>query len=142
MQIGLLDERARRHREIIIRAYEAQIARDWETFYSVFDPDMEFVEADSLPYGGTYRGLDAFREGNALMLSHWAPFNTEIEEITVGGDLACIHWHITGAARATGTPVDFPLISLWRFRNEKVIELRPFYFDTAMICRALGVSAA
>lgn len=142
VRAGSLDLQAQRHREIVLRAYAAQAIRDWDSFYAVFDADIQFIEADSLPYGGIYHGLDGFREGTAIMLGYWDPFKAELVEVTVGGDLAILCFEVTGVARATGTSVDFPLTSLWRFRDEKVIEVRPFYFDTAMICQVLGVASA
>lgn len=50
------------NRDLVVGALEAAQAGDMETFMAALHPEIEVLEPDYLPYGGTYRGHDGFLE--------------------------------------------------------------------------------
>jgi len=119
---------ANRHR--VRLAYAALARGDEEGFYSTFSPDVVMHEAESLPYGGVYQGIEGLKRGVANMFAAWREMKYSVEEITAGGDLVFVYLHVRGTAPDTGESLVFPVAELWRFRNGQAIEFRPIYWDT------------
>ncbi len=46
------------------------------------------------------------------------------------GDLAAVILDGTGSSRKTGKTFSMQLVEVWRFSGDKIVELRPFYWDT------------
>ena len=44
------------------RFVAALSAGDWDTGASLMHPDFELREPDALPYGGTYKGIEGFKQ--------------------------------------------------------------------------------
>ena len=57
--IPVLDEVAERNRRTLLDALDKLFAGDVDGFLSIYDPDVVFHEASSLPYGGAHKGLAA-----------------------------------------------------------------------------------
>ena len=125
-----IDDIARKNRLSLIRAYEAQLAGDLDTWWDIFDPDVEFFEAESLPYGCSSKGLEAAKQGVAGMFSAWSHLCVVIEEFATAGDLVICYIHMTATSRKTGEIYEGPVAETFRFRNGKVVEWRPIYWDT------------
>jgi ketosteroid isomerase-like protein len=119
-------------------AYAAAARGDWETFMKEVTDETEFHEAPSLPYGGTYRGLADILRGAKWMAGAWEDFKFQILQYTAGGDLVVVHVLISGMGRKTGKSFSMPIMEMWRFKDGKVTELRPFYFDTHRCVECFG----
>lgn len=124
---------ARDNRRTLIRAYEAQLAGDLDSWWSIFDPDVEFHEAESLPYGCSLKGLAAAQRGMAGMFAAWTHVDVEFEQFTAAGDLVIAYLRMRATSRKSGKVYDAPTAELFRFRNGKVIEWRPIYWDTHLV---------
>ncbi len=61
----------------------------------------------------------------------WTSLEVKDSRFYVDGDVACSHPHVYAVARATGQAVDWPLLQLFKVRDDKILELRPFHWDTA-----------
>jgi uncharacterized protein len=96
----------------------------------VFADDVELHEADSLPYGGVYKGIEAFKKGIGIMFDAWSDLEFHIEQFTAGGDLVIIYMQLRATGKTTGKTFSFPVAEVWRFRDGKVVEMRPIYWDT------------
>jgi ketosteroid isomerase-like protein len=118
------------HRQLVLNAYAAISSGDLDAFYSCFHEDVVLHEAESLPYGGCYRGLAELKHGVAKVFDAWADFRFHVEEVAAAGDMAFVYLHGCGTGKKTGKTFAFPFVEVWRFRQGKVIELRPFYWDT------------
>ena len=112
---------------------------DVATMTDMLDPEFEVVEADSLPYGGTYRGLDGWLTLSKAVVTTWAGFRlTLLGYAGESDDSLVVHFAITGRSRATGTPFDTRVLEYWRFRDGKLLRIDPFYFDTHLLVAANG----
>src|SRR5271154_6594749 len=113
--------------------YTALMDGDADRALSVFSEDIVLREAASLPYGGTHRGREAFIAalGGATKfvdLEHIA-----LEHLIVDGERAAafVSYHPPGSP--DGEPqycIDWLVI-----RDGKIVELMPFYFDTATMLK-------
>jgi uncharacterized protein len=121
-------------------AYEASARGDWGAFMKLggISDETEFHEAGSLPYGGTYRGEADIIRGATLMGRAWESFTFQVLGFCAGGDLVIAHVLISGIGRKTGKSFSMPVMEMWRFRDGKAIELRPFYWDTHRCVECFG----
>ena len=134
-----LSDTANRNRTALMQAYAALPVGDTEKWWSYFDPDVEFHEAPSLPYGQSTKGLEAAKQGMGDMFTAWKHINVRVEEFTAAGDLVIIYLHLTATSRKTGEVYAGPVAELFRFRNDKIIEWRPIYWDTHLVRKTCGV---
>jgi ketosteroid isomerase-like protein len=136
---GLTDE-ARRNREILAEAYRATLAGNPNALTELLDPDVKFYEAAGLPYGVEAIGITGALKGVAAMFGAWTHLRCEFQEYLAGGDLVIAYMWMTGTARATGQIYEGPNAELWRFKNGKVIEWRPIYWDTHRVRQVCGLA--
>jgi ketosteroid isomerase-like protein len=131
-------EKAAKNRAILLGAYDALASGDIESFWAIFDPDVVFHEASSLPYGGAHRGLAAVREAVGSMSAAYSKMHTAFEAILFGGDIALAYQTIDFRVKANGNSGSLPVAELYRFRDGKVIEWRALYFDPNVVAQAIA----
>ncbi|MBB4858740.1 ketosteroid isomerase-like protein [Novosphingobium chloroacetimidivorans] len=95
-------------------------------------------EPQSLPYGGVYRGKAAFRKALVRVLATWADLDFTIVNYAAGGDEVIVHIYLSGAGARTGRSFGMQVLELWRLRDGKIVELRPFLFDSGRMAWAHG----
>jgi len=125
------------NRQVFVGCYEAARAGDWERFKSYLDPVVELHEAASLPYGGVCKGPDRVVACLQTMFSTWANVEFALDQMLVGRDLGFVLFDVSFTARG-GAVVHIPVVELWRIRDAKLTEIRPFYFDTNAVRNALA----
>jgi len=125
------------NREVFVGCYEAARAGDWERFKSYLDPVVELHEAASLPYGGVCKGPDRVVACLQAMFSAWGSVEFVLDRMLVGHDLGFVLFDVRFTARS-GAVVHIPVVELWRIRDAKLTEIRPFYFDTNAVRNALA----
>ena len=135
-KLGLLTDVAANF-ETVREAYRQIGNGNREGFFAVFADDVIAYDAEGLPYGGAYPGKDGLRELTGKMFNAWEKATWEIAELTGGGDLVVVHLVMTFTPRG-GAPFDHPICEVWRFRDGRVVELRPFYYDTKLIADMLS----
>ncbi len=59
---------------------------DHEAQGAMMAPDFVVVEAESLPYGGTYRGIEGWKALTKAVIGCWSGFS--IERLEVAGESA------------------------------------------------------
>jgi len=123
---------------LVKKAYDMLGKNDIPGFFALFAADAELHEAPSLPYGGVYRGLAAVQRGSKLVFNAWKDFTYEVLQYTAGGDLVIVHVMICGVGKNTGKSFSMPIAELWRVKDGKVVELRPFYYDTHRAVEVYG----
>jgi hypothetical protein len=116
-------------------------------YFDAANDETVLHEAPSLPYGGSYRGVDAMNFMVRCMRNTWgrpggdaksAPtLHTEIE-YAVGGDMVLAHMMFGGLGKKTGRSFSFPIVEMWRFKNGVLTEIRPFYFDVDKAVECFG----
>jgi ketosteroid isomerase-like protein len=111
--------------------------RDW-IYDNLIADDFELNEPWSLPYGGTYKGKDTVRRALKRVVESWDDMEFEILNYLAGGDSVVVHAYLGCTGKRTGRRFHLPLMEQWRIRDGKIIELRPFFFDTAKMCEVFG----
>lgn len=123
---------------VVKKVYEYVEKGDREGWMQLVADDCEFHEPPSLPYGGSYIGIQAMRRGLKNMRGTWDDLEYQILNFTAGGDSVVVHLNIGGTGRKTGKHFWLPVLELWRIRDGKVVELRPFVFDTVRMVEVFG----
>lgn len=135
---GGLDTEAEANRTRLLDYYRARMAGDPDAFANFVDPDLDFFQASGLPYGGEAKGAEGALKLVGAMFATWRKLKVEVLEITAGGDLVIAYLMLTGISRATGDRYHGPTAEVFRFRDGKVVEWRPIYWDTHAVRRACG----
>lgn len=117
-------------RRVVSACYAAASANDAAAIAELMDPDVVLHEAASLPNAGVHRGLDAVMRAMVPVFELFDLSRLRLERIVVDGE-----WGIG--------LVDIPLrgrdgescavSEVYRVRNGRVVEIRPFYWDTAAV---------
>jgi ketosteroid isomerase-like protein len=127
----------------VVEAFEDTIQTRWRTGAGIdavlayLDPDVEVIEAPSLPYSGVFEGHDGFRELSSRMAELWefAPGKT-FDYIDDGTGRVMVLTLGRAIAKETGREVEWRLAELFTVRDGLIVEIRPFYWDTAAIVAA------
>jgi len=127
------------NRQKTIAAYERLFAGDFDGFCADFDENIQLFEPDALPYSGAYRGVEGAKKMIQAAMGTSEDFSFSVEQIAAAGDLVFIYVHMSGRAKKTGRTFSYPLVEMWRFRDGKVVEFRPFYWDTHQMREVYGV---
>lgn len=125
----------------ILAVFRAIEERNAEQFRALLQPDFEIHWPASLPYGGTFRGVEPQRQGWGAT---WQPLQpTEAERkmdprvIAAQGDEVVVLWHQRGRS-AAGDSIDEEVLGLYHFRDGKLARAQMFYFDTAPVAQFLA----
>ena len=127
-----------RNINIIKTAYGELLKGNTDAFFAAVTEETEFHEAPSLPYAGVYRGLKEVKRGVNLMFNAWEDFTFQVLQYGAGGDLVFVHVMISGIGRKTGKSFSMPIVEMWLLKDGKVVDVRPFYFDTARCVECFG----
>jgi ketosteroid isomerase-like protein len=113
--------------EVVKRAYAAFAAGDVPGVLGVFADDIEWHEAEGMPYGGIYRG------GEAVAQNVFGPISQDVvgfavtpEEFMATGDTVAVVVSYTGTGKATGKPLDLPVVHIWEIQDGKAVRFRQF----------------
>ncbi len=101
-----------------------------------FASDVVLHQAESLPYGGIWRGHDGMERFFAAMSQAWEEFEIVEQEFLSTSGTAVVLTQVHARARATGRELDFPILQTIRVVDGRIAEVRPFYWDTAEIAAA------
>lgn len=127
--------------QIVRQVMQAVVERNLEVLIESYAPDVEIHDAESLPYGGTYRGHDGLIRHAQAYLAAWAPLQTDADrnpepEFIGEQDRVAVLWRQKATGR-DGTRFDQPAISLFELRGGKVTKLHMFHYDAAAARRFL-----
>ncbi|WP_068071692.1 nuclear transport factor 2 family protein [Novosphingobium lentum] len=125
--------------EFVDRLYEVSGAGDWDAAAAMLTDDFFITEADPLPYAGVYRGKSALQDLYTKVMGMMDVVGLDRVQTTVGGDFAVclLSFSFADPALAPGE-----LAEMYRFRGDKVCEIRPYYFDPAQIVAACEAKQA
>ena len=126
---------------VVKRFYEFLANGDRDGAYAhCMAEDCVLHEAASLPYGGIYRGRELMKTTLSGVTGSFDEFTYEIRNYLAGGDEVVVHLHMAGVGRESRKPFALPVMELWRFRDGKAIEMRPFLYDSAALIAALEIA--
>ncbi len=126
--------------EVAKGIYAAFAAGDVPTVLGAFADQIEWHEADGMPYGGLHRG------GEAIAQNVFGPISEDVEGFAVtpeefiasDGSVAVVVRY-TGTGKATGKPLDQPAVHVLDIEGDKVVRFRQF-IDTVMFAEVVPAS--
>jgi uncharacterized protein len=117
--------------EVVKGVYEAFERGDIPAVLGAMADDVEWYEAEAMPYGGRHGGP------NAVAVSVFGPlikdipdFSATPEELIASGDGVAVVARYMGAGKATGNALDLRVVRVWDVREGKITRFRQFA-DTA-----------
>ena len=116
----------------VVRALYAQVAAgDFTAVMALMADDVEFLQADSLPFGGRFSGQAGFADMASRILAAWPGFSvTPLAFLQDGSGSVVVQ------TRLTGEGLDMPMLELWTVSGGRIVRCQPFYFDTAAAARS------
>jgi ketosteroid isomerase-like protein len=117
--------------------YDAFGRGDVDAVFGAMTPEIEWDEAEGMPYGGLYRGREAIVE------NVFGPILGDVEGFTANPDeiLPLDGSRVIARGRHTGQgahgPVDARFIHIWTLTDGKVSRYEQLA-DTRMFCQAVG----
>ncbi len=113
--------------------YDTTGKGDWAGAEALLTDDFYVTEASTLPYAGVYRGRAALRELFTRVMSSMSVTSLEVKALTQGDDhVVAILDLVLGAS---GSRVQ--IAEMFRFRGDRVCEIRPYYFDPSPVLAAV-----
>ena len=125
--------------DLVKRSYNAFERGDLDGVLGDMDPEIEWQQAQGLPHGGTYHGVDEVRRNifDPLEEQWWDEFSAvPTEFLDAGGEVVVLGRYV-GVAKETGKHLDVPFVHVWTVRGERAVRFRQF-LDTAGWVEALG----
>lgn len=119
--------------------YAATGAGDFDLAETMLTEDFVVTEADSLPMAGTYRGKTALRELYAKVMGMMDVAALNRVQTLSGGDYAVV---ILSFEFQDPSLKPAHLCERFRFRDGKVSEIVPYYYDPAPIIAACDAKLA
>ena len=117
--------------DVVRGVYEAFGRGDVPAVLGAMADDIEWHEAEGMPYGGVYHG------GEAVAQNVFGPITQDVvdfavtaEEFIASGDAVAAVVRYTGTGKATGKQLNLPVVHVWDVRNGKIAQFRQF-IDTA-----------
>ena len=116
-------------RELIRDWYATLAAGDIAGALAAFDPGIEWIEAESSPYGGSA----PIRGPEAVLRGVWLPLREDWERIVIephelielpSGVLALVRYR--GVRRGTGARIDAQAAHLWDVEGDRITRYRGF----------------
>lgn len=119
-----------RNSEILEKMGASFRAQDMEGVMACLHPDMVVKEAESLPFGTEHRGPAEFMKLLAEVFSYWDEMSVESKFKVEEGDRIVAFNEISGKGKQSGKAYTMMIAEAFRFKDGKIIEVVPFYFDT------------
>jgi uncharacterized protein len=124
--------------EIVQRSYLSFSRGELDAVLADLDPAIEWHQAQGLPHGGLYRGVDEVRRNifEPLDAEWWSEFDAAPDEFLESGDQVVVLGRYRGTAKGSGKVLDVPFVHVWTLREARAIRFRQF-LDTAGWVEAL-----
>lgn len=116
---------------VIERFVGAVFSGDGETLKGLCAPDFQLHEGSGLAFAGTYHGGEGFLQfleafGATFEIEQLEPLRTYVTE---DPDFAVTEMDLRATVKATGKVFASSLLERWRFRDGRVVEITPHYFN-------------
>ncbi len=119
------------NREFVRGLYAAVAEGNVAPLFAAMDEDFVTYQAESLPYGGEHRGLEA-NQRMVETISRYVDFaSLKMDHFLAGGDLVLALGTVVWRGLDGDQAITMPLGEIWEVRDGRLISSRPFYLDTA-----------
>ncbi len=112
---------------------DAAESGDRAVMEALMDPDAQIIEAESLPFGGIHKGVEGFVNLARTVFTTFRKTRVELERLIGEGDYVVVIAALHGQSRHTGESFRMPITEIWKLVNGRIVEIRPFYHDTARL---------
>ena len=128
--------------EFVNGVYGAFARGDVPAVLGAFAEDIEWFEAEGMPYGGLHHGPEAVAQ------NVFGPITEDVEgyavtpeELIGSGATVAAVVRYTGTGKATGKALDVPVVHVWDVRDGKIARFRQF-IDTVKYAEVVPASVA
>ena len=108
------------------KAYAALNRNDIPGFVEIFDPQIERIEFEGFPGGGTYHGIASVTDHISKGRGSWAEGSCEPERFMVYGDRILVSIYVHVRLKTETEWRDGRTADVYTFRNGKAIQFRTF----------------
>ena len=120
----------------LVQAFlEAGAAGEMEKFLATIDETVVLYVPEFLPWGGVYRGREELQKGFAAFSAGWETESFE-REFVASDEQVVILQKLKARIKKGEQILETPLAELFKIRNGKIVEIRPFYFDGGKLAEA------
>lgn len=131
--------------ESLMRFYAAEArysatgdTADRNALLATLHPNIVLYQPESLPYGGEWRGREAFGQWLDAFVQSWTDVTpTDPVFHTCGDDTLIVTVTMRASSRSTSREIVMPMCQVIRFSAGLPIEWRNFAWDTARMLDAL-----
>ena len=124
--------------EMIRGLYDSFAKGDVPTVLAAFDDNIEWIEAEGTPYGGTYRNANDIVQNVFMKLAtEWTGYTVKPNEFYDAGETVIVTGNYSGSYNATGKNMSTPFAHFWSVAGGKIVKFVQ-YTDTAVMNRALA----
>ncbi len=117
--------------------YDTFAKGDIPAVLGFLSPDIDWMEAEGFPYGGTYVGPNAVLEGVFIRLgTEWEGFAAVPDEFIDAGDTVVVLVKYSGTYKVTGKSFRANFAHVWKVQEGKAVRFVQ-YVDTLIVQRAL-----
>ena len=108
--------------EVVRRIYEAISKRDMGGVLEQMAPDIEIVQSEEVPWGGSYRGHEGAGAFTAKLVGAVTSAVTVERFVDAGSSVVAIG-RTRGTVNATGAVFDVPIAHVWTLRDGKAVRV-------------------
>ncbi len=115
-------------------ALKNAFAGDFEVLKPLIADDFTIYEAEGLPFGGVFRGMEGYVKCMQGIDGFFTDKVLSPPDFVPDGDSRVVMIsEIDGKIARNGQPVKMPTVSLWDFKDGKIAVVRPFFHDTKKV---------
>ena len=128
-------EQEERNMQYVRDLFAATGSGDWAKAESMLTEDFYVTEADTLPFRGVYRGRTGLRELYSKVMGMASVKSLEIHHLTAAGDrvVTLLDLVLEGSPESRAS-----IAEVFWFRDGKVCQIRPYYFDPTPMIAAVA----
>ena len=109
-----------------------------EMLTGAFHRDVVVHEPQSLPYAGDWNGLEGIAALFQKMQESWSNVAVENLQAAQNDDVVLMSCTLSLTSRANGVTIKQPFAEVLRFRDGRLLEGTPFYYDTSEILAVMA----
>ena len=110
-------------------AASGEVEKAFQTLLGSLDAEVVVHESPLVPWGGDYEGVEAFVGVLPMIAAHVDPSGWEVLEVIAEGDSVSARCSLPYRPAADGAFVRTMICEWFRFRDGRIIELWPLFFD-------------